>query len=84
MKQLTATARLRLPMRITGIPLGLTMLNQVDRFSLAIDVIDRAPRLSNAGAHVKGWLQDQILDHLAYAREHGVDPPEIRDWTWTS
>jgi xylulose-5-phosphate/fructose-6-phosphate phosphoketolase len=64
-------------------PLGLTILNQVDRFSLAIDVIDRVPRLKDSGAHVKGWLQDQILEHLAYANEHGVDRPEIRDWKWT-
>jgi xylulose-5-phosphate/fructose-6-phosphate phosphoketolase len=64
-------------------PLGLTMLNQVDRFSLAIDVIDRVPRLKNTGAHVKAWLQDQILEHLAYAQAHGTDKPEIRNWTWT-
>jgi len=63
-------------------PLGLTILNQVDRFSLAIDVIDRVPRLRNSGAHVKGWLQDQILESLAYAREYGIDKPEIRDWKW--
>jgi xylulose-5-phosphate/fructose-6-phosphate phosphoketolase len=64
-------------------PLGLTILNQVDRFSLAIDVIDRVPRLKNSGAHVKGWLQDQMLEHLAYANEHGVDTPEVQDWKWT-
>jgi xylulose-5-phosphate/fructose-6-phosphate phosphoketolase len=64
-------------------PLGLTILNQVDRFSLAIDVIDRVPRLKDSGAHVKSWLQDQILEHLAYANEHGVDTPEIQDWKWT-
>jgi xylulose-5-phosphate/fructose-6-phosphate phosphoketolase len=64
-------------------PLGLTILNQVDRFSLAIDVIDRVPRLKDSGAHVKGWLQDQILEHLAYAKEHGVDRPEIQNWKWT-
>ena len=64
-------------------PLGLTILNQVDRFSLAIDVIDRVPRLKDSGAHVKGWLQDQILEHLAYANEHGVDTPEIQNWKWT-
>jgi xylulose-5-phosphate/fructose-6-phosphate phosphoketolase len=63
-------------------PLGLTILNQVDRFSLAIDVIDRVPRLRNSGAHVKGWLQDQILESLAYAREYGIDKPAIRDWKW--
>jgi xylulose-5-phosphate/fructose-6-phosphate phosphoketolase len=64
-------------------PLSLVILNQVDRFSLAIDVIDRVPRLKDSGAHVKGWLQDQILEHLAYARENGIDRPEIRDWKWT-
>jgi xylulose-5-phosphate/fructose-6-phosphate phosphoketolase len=64
-------------------PLGLTMLNQVDRFSLAIDVIDRMPRLKSSAAHVKGWLQDQILDHTEFAREHGIDKPEIQDWKWT-
>src|SRR5262245_46329808 len=63
-------------------PLGLLMLNQVDRFSLAIDVIDRVPRLKKTGAHVKAWLQDQILAHVAYAHEHGIDPPEIQRWTW--
>ncbi|HEU5256407.1 MAG TPA: hypothetical protein VFU28_10465, partial [Vicinamibacterales bacterium] len=64
-------------------PLGLTILNQVDRFSLAIDVIDRVPRLKNSGAHVKGWLQDQILEHLAYANEHGADTRDIQEWKWT-
>ncbi|HVT48066.1 MAG TPA: phosphoketolase family protein [Vicinamibacterales bacterium] len=63
-------------------PLGLLILNQVDRFSLAIDVIDRVPRLQRTGAHVKAWLQDQILEHTAYADEHGIDPQAIRDWQW--
>ena len=44
---------------------------------------DRVPRLKDSGAHVKGWLQDRILEHLAYANEHGGDKPEIRDWKWT-
>lgn len=65
-------------------PLGLTILNQVDRFSLAIDAIDRVPWLKDSGAHVKAWLQDQRLEHLAYANEHGVDSPGIQDWSWTS
>jgi xylulose-5-phosphate/fructose-6-phosphate phosphoketolase len=63
-------------------PLGLLILNQVDRFSLAIDVIDRVPRLQRTGAHVKAWLQDQILEHTAYADAHGIDPQAIRDWQW--
>ena len=63
-------------------PLGLTILNQVDRFNLAIDVIDRVPRLKTPGAHVKDWLHDQIVENLAYAHEYGIDKPEIRDWKW--
>jgi xylulose-5-phosphate/fructose-6-phosphate phosphoketolase len=63
-------------------PLELAILNQVDRFSLAIDVIDRVPRLQSAGAHIKEWLRDQITDCLAYARENGADRPELALWKW--
>jgi xylulose-5-phosphate/fructose-6-phosphate phosphoketolase len=65
-------------------PLGLTIQNQVDRFNLAIDVIDRVPRLQSRGAHVKEWLKDQIVDNIAYAHEYGIDKPEIRNWKWPS
>ncbi|NGZ08609.1 MAG: hypothetical protein CV088_04370 [Nitrospira sp. LK70] len=63
-------------------PLALAILNEEDRFSLGIGVIDRVPGLQESGAHVKNWLQDQILEHLAYAHEHGIDPPEVRNWKW--
>ena len=63
-------------------PLELTILNQVDRFNLVIDVIDRVPRLKTSGAHVKDWLRDQIVENLAYAHEYGIDKPEIQDWKW--
>jgi xylulose-5-phosphate/fructose-6-phosphate phosphoketolase len=63
-------------------PLELAIRNQVDRFNLAIDVIDRTPVLRKTGGHVKEWLKDQILDHRAYAHEHGIDKPEIRNWRW--
>ena len=63
-------------------PLELAIRNQVDRFNLAIDVIDRVPKLQNSAAHVKGWLKDQIIDNLAYAHENGIDKPEVRDWKW--
>ncbi len=63
-------------------PLELAIGNQVDRFNLSIDVIDRVPRLQASAAHVKEWLKDQILEHLRYAFEYGIDPPEIRDWEW--
>jgi xylulose-5-phosphate/fructose-6-phosphate phosphoketolase len=63
-------------------PLQLAIENQVDRFSLAIDVIDRVPGIGTRGAHVKEWLKDQILDHLAYAMKEGTDRPEITGWKW--
>jgi xylulose-5-phosphate/fructose-6-phosphate phosphoketolase len=63
-------------------PLQLAILNQVDRFTLAIDVIDRVPRLQATGAHVKERLRDQIIGHLAYAVENGIDKPEITNWRW--
>ena len=63
-------------------PLELAIENQIDRFSLAIDVIDRVPRVGVRGAHVKEWLKDQILEHLAYAGREGEDPPGITRWRW--
>jgi xylulose-5-phosphate/fructose-6-phosphate phosphoketolase len=63
-------------------PLDLAMRNQIDRFNLAIDVIDRVPKLQVAGAHVKEWLKDQIVENTRYAHEVGEDRPEISGWTW--
>jgi xylulose-5-phosphate/fructose-6-phosphate phosphoketolase len=63
-------------------PLELAILNQIDRFDLCIDVIDRVPRLLNKGAHAKERLKDMIIENLNYAHENGVDRPEIRHWKW--
>jgi xylulose-5-phosphate/fructose-6-phosphate phosphoketolase len=63
-------------------PLELAILNQVDRFNLAIDVIDRVPRLHASGAHVKEWLKDQIIESVNYAHAEGIDKEEIRHWKW--
>jgi xylulose-5-phosphate/fructose-6-phosphate phosphoketolase len=63
-------------------PLELAILNQVDRFNLAIDVIDRVPKLQAAAAHTKQWLQDQIIESVNYAHANGIDAPEVRNWTW--
>jgi len=63
-------------------PLQLAINNQTDRFNLAIDVIDRVPKLQTTGAHIKEWLKDQISEHLYYATENGIDPPEITNWRW--
>jgi xylulose-5-phosphate/fructose-6-phosphate phosphoketolase len=64
-------------------PLELAILNQVDRFNLCIDVIDRVPKLEATAAHVKDWLKDQIIDSIAYAHAEGIDKEEIRNWVWT-
>jgi xylulose-5-phosphate/fructose-6-phosphate phosphoketolase len=63
-------------------PLELAILNQVDRFNLAIDVIDRVPGLQASAAHLKGWLKDQIIESINYAHTEGIDRPEITNWTW--
>jgi xylulose-5-phosphate/fructose-6-phosphate phosphoketolase len=63
-------------------PLELAIQNEIDRFSLAIDVIDRIPALHVAGAHVKDKLRDMQIRCRQYAYEHGVDLPEANDWTW--
>jgi xylulose-5-phosphate/fructose-6-phosphate phosphoketolase len=64
-------------------PMELAIINQIDRFDLAIDVIDRVPRLQPVGAHVKDWLKGQIIDHVNYAHTEGIDKEEIRNWKWT-
>nr|WP_233490183.1 hypothetical protein [Thiocapsa marina] len=63
-------------------PMELAIQNEIDRFSLAIDVINRVPRLQVAGAHVKEKLRDMQIECRNYAYEHGIDKPEIDDWVW--
>ena len=63
-------------------PLDLAIQNQIDRFSLAIDVIDRVPALRVAGAHAKEMLRNMQIECQNYAYEHGVDKPEQDQWTW--
>jgi xylulose-5-phosphate/fructose-6-phosphate phosphoketolase len=63
-------------------PLELAIENHIDRFSLAIDVINRVPKLRVAGAHAKELFRDQQIACKRYAHEHGVDLPEVSDWIW--
>ena len=63
-------------------PLDLAIQNQIDRFSLAIDVIDRVPALQVAGAHAKEILRNMQIECQNYAYEHGTDKPEIEAWRW--
>src|ERR1700758_872821 len=63
-------------------PLELAIINQIDRFDLAIDVIDRVARLQSGGAHVKEWLKGEIIESVNYAHAEGIDKEEIRNWKW--
>jgi xylulose-5-phosphate/fructose-6-phosphate phosphoketolase len=63
-------------------PLELAIRNEVDRFSMAIDVIDRVPRLKVSGAHIKEKLRDMQIQCSHYAYAHGIDQPEFSNWKW--
>ena len=64
-------------------PLELAMNNQIDRFNLVIDVIDRVGGLGARAAHVKERMKEAILSHRAHAHDHGIDAEEIRHWRWS-
>ncbi len=66
----------------TTTPFDMVMLNDLDRYRLVIDVIDRVPGLADRAGHVRQDMIDRRLAARAYTREHGEDDPEIRDWTW--
>ncbi|RAY13392.1 phosphoketolase [Actinomadura craniellae] len=66
----------------TTTPFDMVMLNNLDRFHLVMDVIDRVPGLGGRVAHVRQRMADSRVAHRAYTREHGEDSPEIRDWVW--
>ena len=63
-------------------PLDLAIDNEIDRFTLAIDVIDRVPRLQAIGAHAKEKIRNQQIACGRYAHEHGIDNPEVVEWRW--
>jgi len=63
-------------------PLELAILNQTDRFTLVIDVIDRVPGLAARAAHLKEQMKNEIIMNLEYAHEHGTDRDEITNWVW--
>ena len=67
----------------TTTPFDMTVLNDLDRYHLAGDVVDRVARLRNVGAHFKQMLRAKLVEHKQYVREHGDDIPDVKNWTWS-
>ncbi len=66
----------------TTTPFDMVVLNDLDRFHLVMDVIDRVPKLESIAAHVMQQMRDKRIEHKRYIAEHGDDMPEVRDWKW--
>ena len=66
----------------TTTPFDMTVINDIDRFHLVMDVIDRVPVLGARAVEVTGLMREKLAEHRAYIRLHGDDMPEIRDWKW--
>ncbi|MFI5015387.1 MAG: phosphoketolase [Hyphomicrobiales bacterium] len=66
----------------TTTPFDMTVLNELDRFHLAMAVIERVPKLRAAAAHVKQHFRDKLSEHKRYIARHGEDMPEVRHWVW--
>ncbi len=66
----------------TTTPFDMAVMNDLDRYHLAEDVVDRVPRLCRIGAHFKQSLRDKLVEHKLYVRERGDDLPEVKNWTW--
>jgi xylulose-5-phosphate/fructose-6-phosphate phosphoketolase len=63
-------------------PFDMTVLNELDRYHLVQDVIDRLPQLRNQMAYLKQEMQDKLIAHRQYINTYGQDMPEVRNWTW--
>ena len=63
-------------------PFDMTVLNDLDRFHLVMDTIDRLPQTGEKGIYLKQQLKDKLIEHRQYIDKYGQDMPEIRNWTW--
>ena len=61
----------------------MTVLNDMDRFHLVMDTIDRLPRMGAKGEQLKCQLEAKLIEHRRFINENGIDMPEIRDWRWS-
>ena len=66
----------------TTTPFNMVVMNDLDRFHLVADVVERVPRLRQRAAYVKQYVRDKLIDHQQYIQRYGDDMPEIRDWQW--
>lgn len=66
----------------TSTPFDMVVMNDMDRFHLVEDVIDRVPFLGSNAAYLKQFVRDKLIEHKEYVREHGEDMPEIKNWKW--
>jgi xylulose-5-phosphate/fructose-6-phosphate phosphoketolase len=66
----------------TTTPFDMCVLNEIDRFSLVRDVLDRLPQLGHGAAHMRQAMRDKHVEHKQYICEHGVDMPEVLNWAW--
>jgi xylulose-5-phosphate/fructose-6-phosphate phosphoketolase len=64
-------------------PFDMRVQNDLDRFHLVIDVVDRVPNLGSKGDYRKRQMQDKLIEHKHYIDAHGEDMPEIRNWKWS-
>jgi xylulose-5-phosphate/fructose-6-phosphate phosphoketolase len=62
----------------------MAVLNDIDRFHLVADVIDRVPKLGAIAAYAKQLIRDKLIEHEQYIHRHGEDMPEVRHWRWPS
>jgi xylulose-5-phosphate/fructose-6-phosphate phosphoketolase len=66
----------------TTTPFDMVVLNDLDRYHLAIDVVERVARLNHLSAYIRTMAENKLVEHKEYIKEHGDDLPEIRDWKW--